>query len=130
MLSYGDITSVRITKTHLIRGWLVMILLGVIADVVLYLLLYLFLVHFYGMSDVHGGHFQSGRRSPGIIIGILIVLPVIIFIRIKRYFPKFTMLIIKWDHGEFRVKLSELNISAGELKQYLEGKVKSVEVDV
>ena len=130
MLRYDDIISIRITKAHLTRGWLGLILLGVIADAVLFYLLYLFLIHFYSMSDLHGGHYQSGRRSPGIIIGILVVLPVIIFIRIKRYFPTYPMLIIRWDHGEFRVRLSELKITAGEVKQYLESKGQPVEMEV
>jgi hypothetical protein len=64
------------------------------------------------------------------LIGILLVLPVVISFRISRYFTKPVMLIIKWDRGEFRMKFSELGISVGELKQYLEGKVLFVTHDM
>jgi hypothetical protein len=121
-LSYQDISSIGIRKARLTRGWLGLILLGIILITGILCLLYLFLAHFYFISDVHGAHYHYARRSPGIIIGILVILPVIIFLRIKKYFRKQVMLIIKWDHDEFRIKFSELNITENELKRYLEGK--------
>jgi hypothetical protein len=124
MISYPEITSITIKKARLTRGWLGLILLGVILDIVLVYLLYLFLVNFYGLSDFHGGHFHYSRRSPGIVIGILLVLPIFISFRIRRYFTRPVMLIIKWDRCEFRMKFSEINIPVAELKRYLEGKVK------
>ena len=93
-----------------------------ILNVILLYLLYLFLDHFYLMSDVHGVHYHYARKSPGIIIGILVVLPVIISLRIKKYFRRQVMLIIKWDHDEFRIKFNDLNITTSELKRYFEGK--------
>lgn len=122
-LSYPEITSITIKKARLTRGWLGVILLGIILDIVLVYLLYLFLFNFYDLSDVHRGHFHYSRRSPGIVIGILLVLPIFISFRIRRYFTRPVMLIIKWDRGEFRMKFSELNLSVTELKKYLEGKV-------
>lgn len=127
-LSYPEITSITIKKARLTRGWLGLILLGVILDIVLVYLLYLFLVNFYDLSDIHIGHFHYSRRSPGIVIGILLVLPIFISFRIRKYFTRPVMLIIKWDRGEFRMKFSEINISVAELKRYLEGKVNIVEV--
>jgi hypothetical protein len=122
-LSYPEITSITIKKARLTHGWLGLILLGVILDIVLVYLLYFFLVNFFDLSVVSGGHFHYSRRSPGIVIGILLVLPIFISFRIMRYFMRPVMLIIKWDRGEFRIKFSELNISVAELKRYLEGKV-------
>jgi hypothetical protein len=124
LISYPEIISITIQKARLTRGWLGLILLGVMLNIVLICLLYLFLVNFYDLSDVHGGHFHYSRRSPGIMIGILLALPAFISFRIARYFTKPVMLIIKWDHGEFRMKFSELKISVAELKRYLEGKIK------
>lgn len=121
-LNYKDISSINVRKASLMRGWLGMILLGLILIIVLLYLLYLFLDHFYFISDVHGAQFHYARRSPGIIIGILVILPIIISLRIKKYFRKYVMLIIKWDHDEFRIKVSEMNIRAGELVRYFEGK--------
>jgi hypothetical protein len=122
-LSYPEITSITIKKARLTRGWLGLIFLGIILDIVLVYLLYFFLVNFYVLSDFHGGYFHYSRRSPGIVIGILLVLPILISFRIRRYFTRPVMLIIKWDHGEFRMKFSEINISVAELKRYFEGKV-------
>jgi hypothetical protein len=121
-LKYPDISSISIRKARLTRGWLGLMLLGIILNIVILYLLYLFLNHFYFISDVHEAHYHYSRRSPGIIIGLLIILPVIISLRITKYFRKQVMLIIKWNHNEFRIKLSEMNISEGELKRYLEGK--------
>jgi hypothetical protein len=121
-LNYEDISSISIRKARLTRGWLGMILLGLILNIVLLYLLYLFLSHFYFISDVHGANFHYPRRSPGILIGILVILPLIISLRIKKYFTKQVMLIIKWDHDEFRIRFCELNIHFSELKRYLEGK--------
>ena len=117
-----------IKKARLTRGWLGLILLGIILDIVLVYLLYLFMVNFYDLLDLHGGHLHYSRRSPGIVIGILLVLPIFISFRIRRYFMRPVMLIIKWDRGEFRMKFSELNISVAELKRYFEGKV-IIEID-
>ena len=127
-LSYPEISSITIKKARLTRGWLGLILLGIILDILLIYLLYYFLVNFYDLSDVHAAHFHYSRRSPGIVIGILLILPIFISFRIRRYFSRPVMLIIKWDRGEFRMKFSEINISVAELKGYLEGKVNIVEV--
>ncbi len=126
-LAYQDISSVRISKAGLKRGWVGIILLGIMLISLLIYILYLFLAHFYFISDAHSGHFNYPRRSPGILIGILVILPVVIFLSIKKYFRRHIMLIIKWDHDEFRIKLQELNISLSVLKRYLEGKVKLTE---
>ena len=126
--SYPEITSITIKKARLTRGWLGLILLGIILDIVFVYLLYFFLVNFYDLSGFHAGHLHYSRRSPGIVIGILLVLPIFISFRIRRYFTRPVMLIIKWDRGEFRMKFSEINIPVAELKRYLEGKVNIVEV--
>jgi hypothetical protein len=119
-LNYSDISSVTIRKARLTRGWLGLILLGIVLNIAILYLLYMFLNQFYFLSDIRVAHYP--RRSSGIIIGILIILPIIITLSITKYFRKQSMLIIKWDHDEFRIKLSELNIQEGELKRYLEGK--------
>lgn len=122
-ISYPEITSITIKKSRLTHGWLGLIVLGVILDIGLVYLLYLFVANVYDLSDLHGGHFHYSRRSSGMVIGILLVLPIFISFRIRRYFTRPVMLIIKWDRGEFRMKFSEINISVAELKRYLEGKV-------
>jgi formate/nitrite transporter FocA (FNT family) len=119
-LKYSDISSISIRKARLTRGWLGLILLGIGLNILILCMLYQFLNQFYFASDFHVPHYP--RRSSGIIIGILVILPVIISLRISKYFRKQLMLIIKWDHEEFRIKLSELNIPETELKRYLEGK--------
>ena len=122
-ISYPEITSITIKKARLTHGWLGLIFLGVILDIGIVYLLYHFLVNVYDLPGVHGGHFHYSRRSTGIVLGILLVLPIVISFRISRYFSRPVMLIIKWDRGEFRMKFSEINISVAELKRYLEGKV-------
>jgi len=122
-ISYPEIISITIKKARLTRGWLGLIFLGVILDIGIIYLLYHFLVNVYDLPGVHGGHFHYSRRSTGIVLGILLVLPIVISFRISRYFSRPVMLIIKWDGEEFRMKFSEINVSVDELKRYLEGKV-------
>ena len=122
-ITYPEICSITLRKARLIRGWLGLIFLGVILNIILFYLLYIFMVNVYDMSDLHGGHIHLPRRSSGVVLGILLVLPIVITYRISKYFTRPLMLIIKWDRGEFRMKFSELNISIAELKSYLEGKV-------
>jgi hypothetical protein len=119
-LSYKDISAITIRKARVTRGWIGMILLGMALNVILLGLLFLFLTNYIFMSDIHGGHFHSSRRSPGIIIGILLVLPVVISIWMKKYFKRDIMLIIKSDHNEFRIKFRDLNLPVLEVKRYLE----------
>jgi hypothetical protein len=126
LLRYQDITSIQIKKARLTRGWLGLILLGIVLDIALFYLLYLFLTNFYDLSGFNPGHAHYSRRSPGIVIGILLILPILVTLRIKRYFTKPVMVIIQWDRGEFRIKLSELKLTAPELQQYLAGKVSLV----
>jgi hypothetical protein len=123
LIRYPEITSVTIKKARLTRGWLGLILLGIILDILFLYLLYFFVANVYDLSDLHRGHFHYSRRSSGIILGILLALPIFISFRIGRYFTRPLMLIIKWDHGEFRIRFSELKISVEELKNYLDTKV-------
>lgn len=122
-IPYPEISSVTIKKAHVTRGWLGMLLLGIILDIVILYLLYQFVVNVYDLSDLHGGHFHYPRRSSGMVLGILLALPIIISYYVSRYFTRPLMLVIKWDGGEFRIKFSELHLTVAELKSYLEGKV-------
>jgi hypothetical protein len=122
-LDYPGITSITVKKARLTRGWLGLILLGITLDITLVYILYIFLDNYYDLSGLNGIHVHYSRRSPGIVIGILLALPVFITFRIMRYFSRPLMLIIRWKDGEFRMPFRELGISVGELKQYLEGKV-------
>lgn len=121
-ISYPEITSITVKKARLTRGWLGLILLGIVLDTGLVYLLYHFLANYYDLQEFHG-HSHYSRRGSGMLIGFLLVIPIFITYRITRYFTKPLMLIIKWEKGEFRMKFSELGLSVGELKQYLEGKV-------
>jgi len=127
-IPYPAITSITVKKARLTRGWLGLIALGVILDTGLVYLLYHFLVNYYDPSDFRVYSHYS-RRGSGMVIGFLLVLPVFITLRITRYFTKPLMLIIRWENKEFRMKFSELGISAIELKSYLEGKVMVVTHD-
>ena len=60
---------------------------------------------------------------------MLVLLPILISVRIKRYFTKPLMFIVKWDSGEFRMKFNEMKISAAELKNFLAGKVSNLEIE-
>lgn len=128
-LPYGEISTITIKKSHITRGWMVMLLLGIILDITLLYLLYHFMVNMYDLSDLRGGHFHYPRRSSGIMMGVLLVLPIIVSYRLLRYFTRPLMIIIKWDGGEFRMKFVDLHRSVAELKRYLEGKV-NVEAEV
>jgi hypothetical protein len=130
MIGYPEITSLTIRKARLTRGWLGLIFFGIFLDITLLYLLYLFVTNVYDMSDLHRGYIRFPRRSSGIVMGILLVLPIVISYRIARYFTRPLMLIIKWDKGEFRIKFSELGISVAELKNYLPGKVNVVAADL
>ena len=56
--------------------------------------------------------------------------PFFIITRIKKYFKKYLILIIRWDHDEFRIKISDLGINASELKIFFESKTASVQVEI
>ena len=64
------------------------------------------------------------------LIFIFIGGPFYIIFKIKKYFKRYLMLIIKWKHSDFRIKISDLGINVNELRMYLEGKMKSLEVDI
>jgi hypothetical protein len=125
-LKYEDISSIKIRKARISRLWLIFILAGIVLNILLIFLLYRILTDFYFISDTHTRHFQYARRSQGMIIGFLVILPVIIFLWMKKYFKRFNMLIIIWNHSEFRVKLDDLHMTVSELKRDLEGKVKTL----
>ena len=129
IIAYPDIISVTIRKARLTRGWLGLIFLGVVLDIALLYLLFLFVTNVYDLADLHKGHIRIPRRSSGVIIGVLLILPAVISYRISKYFTRPLMLIIKWNGGEFRMKFSELGISVAELTNYLAGKTDIVTRD-
>jgi len=121
-IPYQDIKSIKIKNAHVTRGWLGLIFIGIILNIFILFLLYYFLMNFYDMVDAHGNHLHYSHRSPGMIVGFLVILPVIISFRLVRYFNRPLMVIIKWDKQEFRIRFSELNLSVSELRSFLEGK--------
>ena len=125
-LKYDDISSIKIRKARISRFWLLFILSGIVLNIFLIFLLYHILTDFYFISDTHHRSIQNARRSQGMIIGFLVILPVVISLWMQKYFRRFNMLIIIWNHSEFRIKLDDLHISTSELKGYLEGRVKSL----
>ena len=56
--------------------------------------------------------------------------PFFIIVKIKKYFKKYLMLVIKWDHHDYRIKISDLGINVSKLKGYFEGKMESIHVDI
>ena len=125
-LKYEDIASIKIRKARISRFWFIFIIAGIVFNVFLIFLLYRILADFYFISDTHHRSIQNARRSQGMIIGFLVILPVVISLWMKKYFQRFNMLIIIWNHSEFRIKLDDLHISTSELQRFLEGRVKSL----
>jgi hypothetical protein len=58
------------------------------------------------------------------MVFILIGGPLFIISKIKKYFKKYLMLVIKWQNDDFRIKISELKKNEIEIKKFFEGKVK------
>ena len=51
--------------------------------------------------------------------------PLFIIFKVKKYFRKYEMLVIQWDHDEFRIKISDLRLKVNDLKVFFEGKIES-----
>ena len=127
VLSYQEISSIRIKRARLSRFWLLYILSGILLNAFIIFLIYRFLMNFYLMADSQNGHFHYARRSQGMIIGILVLIPIGITMWMTKYFKKSNMLIIRWNRSEYRIKTDDLHITLSELKRYLEGKFGSVQ---
>ena len=122
-LPFSQISSVSVKKAHSDKLWLLYVILGSIAVVLLIGMFYNFLVNFYLAAETSNGTFHYPRRSMGVTLAMMIIIPVLITFRIWPYFRRYLVLIIKWNHHEFRIKLSSLKLPPAVIKNYFEGKI-------
>jgi len=117
-LEYKDILLVAVRKTRIDKWWLLYILAGIILCLTI---LYLFFLTIKGITNdsgiLAGGNYHRNRFIT-VLVFFFIGSPVFIIGKIKKYFKKHLMLIINWEHGEFRMKISSMGISEDELKNY------------
>jgi len=130
-LSYQDIKSIRIKYTRLDRAGLLYIIAGIIA---LSLILFLFFIFIHGLfSDTTilrtSGLFYK-RRMIILLLFFFTGGPFFIIFKVRKYLKKYLMLVISWDHHDFRIKISELGRDVNDLKTFFEGKVRSIRTDI
>ena len=125
-ISYRDDGSIRIVDARLHRAWLLYILAGIAA---MSLILLLFIMVIRGVFGDSAGWPNGGvffrRRTIIPFMFIFIGGPVFIYMKIRKYFRKYPMLVIRWDHHDFRIRVSDLHVDAGDLKTFLETKTGS-----
>ena len=123
-LSYQDIKSIMIIKTRIDRAWLLYILAGIIAFAFILFLVFTVIQGLYSDSGfiARSGLFYR-RRGMTILMFIFIGGPLFIIYKVKKYFQRPLMLVIKWDHHDFRIKISDMGIKVRDLELFLEGKI-------
>ena len=130
-LNYHDIKSISIKNTRLNRAWLLFIIAGIIAFSIIFSFFYLVIQGLFSDSSILSSSGLFYRKR--IIIPLMFFFiggPFFIIFRIKKYFKKYLMLVINWDHNDFRIKISDLGINVYELKKFLEGKIESVKFTI
>jgi hypothetical protein len=129
-IDYKDILSIRIKKTRIDRAWIIYILTGLIAlSIILFVFCYFIAGLFFDPGLVNQ-KFYTGKRV--MILWMLLFLggPFFIILKIKKYFRKHMMLIIKWGHHDFRINISGMNINLHELERFLEGKIDAQKFEI
>jgi hypothetical protein len=129
-LSYQDIKLISIKNARVNRVWLLYIIAGIIGFSII---LFLFCIVLQGLFSDSPKFAISGifYRKRTIILFMLLFIggPSFIIYKIKKYFKKYLMLIIQWDHHDFRIKISDLRINVNELRIFLESKTEFLEFD-
>jgi len=124
LLDYSEIKSVSIRTSRLSKAWLLYIISGMIAMSVILILLFMVVYGLLTDSGAFAGNrLFTNRRIIILLMLIFIGGPFFIVYKIQKYFRKYLMLIIRWDHRDFRIKISDLKIDVNELKVFLERKI-------
>ena len=125
-LNYKDIKSIGIKNTRLSRKWLLYLVTGVLAFIVILGIFFLFIRgSIDDQAHVPGSGFYNRKHSISLLMFIFIGGPLVILFKVKKYFRKHIMLVIKWENADFRIKISDMGIDANELKMFLERKIES-----
>ena len=123
-LSYDAIRSVSIRMARLHRAGLFYIIAGMAA---LALILGLFMAGITGLLDHPENPAILGlfnrRHGISLLLFFFIGGPAFIIARIRKYFRKYPMLVIRWKHRDFRIRISDLKINVQDLKVFLESRV-------
>lgn len=131
LLSYQDIKLISIKNTRLDRAWYLYIIAGIIA---ISIILYVFFMVIRGLINDSTILTNSGLYYRKHLISVFMFFfiggPLFIIIKVKKYFKKYLMLVIHWDHHDFRIKISDLKINVYELKTFLKSKVGSMEFEI
>jgi len=130
-LNYDDIRRISIKHTRLDRAWFLYILAGVITFLIILFLFCIVIRDLFGDSNtlVRNGLFYR-KRMMILLMLFFIGAPLFIIVKVKKYFRKYLMLVINWKHNDFRIRISDLGITAYELKNFFENKVKSMVFDI
>ena len=130
-LSYQDIKVISIKYTRLDRAWFIYIIAGIIAFSII---LYIFFIVVQGLYSDSTMLRTSGlfyrKRILILLMFFFISGPFFIVFKVKKYFKKYLMLVINWNHHDFRIKISDLGRSVYDLKMFFEGKVKLIKSDI
>ena len=130
-LSYQEIKSIRIKKTRIDRAWLFYILTGFAGLSIILFLFYIFIQGLFNDTAIlaRSGLFYR-KRIIVLLMFFFIGGPFFIIIKIKKYFKKDLMLVINWEHHDFRIKISDIGIDVYKLKMFFEGKLESLEFEI
>jgi hypothetical protein len=129
-INFLDIKSIRIKKTRIDRVWIIYILTGLIALSIILFAFWYFIMGLFVDPGMVNQRLYTGKRVMILWMLLFIGGPFFIILKIKKYFRKHLMLVIKWDHHDFRIKISEMKINALELKSFFEGKIQQPDVDM
>jgi len=130
-INFRDINSVSIKNARIDRAWLLYAISGIAGLAIILCLLVLVIRDLYGDSSGLAGSGLFVRKRTIIPLMLLFIGgPFFILMKIKKYFRKYLVLIIRWDHHDFRIRISGLKINAYKLKSFFEGKIRSVESDI
>jgi len=130
-LKYQDIKSIKVKYSRLSKAWILFILIGIISlSIILYLYILVIQGVFFDSSLLSINGIFYRKRMLVLLIFILIGGPFYIIFKIKKYFKKYLMLIIKWDHSDFRIQILPLSINVNELRMFLGRKIESLEFEI
>ena len=127
---YQDIKSIRVKYSRLDRGWFLYILTGMIGLSIILFALWYFIMGLFVDPGLVNQKLYTGKRV--MILWMLLFLggPFFILLKIKKYFKRHMMLIIKWGHHDFRINISGMNINLHELERFLEGKIDAQKFEI
>lgn len=127
---YPDIKSISIKHSRLNRAWFLYILTGMIALSIILFAFWYFIMGLFVDPGFVNQKLYTGKRV--MILWMLLFLggPFFIILKIKKYFKRHMMLIIKWDHHDFRIKTSGLKINLSEFERFLKDKIDAQKLEI